>query len=85
MRPVGLVTTIILSLIARGYGVISLALVLPVLAFADLGNAENGEEIYFQHCAGCHGEEGDGLGPGAERLLPPPRDFTSGMFNVSLI
>jgi len=37
-------------------------------------------EIYAQRCTGCHGEEGDGLGPAAERLNPPPRDFTLGMY-----
>ncbi|MDK1024034.1 MAG: c-type cytochrome [Gammaproteobacteria bacterium] len=82
MRRVGLITTNILSRIAVGYAIAGLALVLPILTLADLGEADKGEEIYFQHCAGCHGEEGDGLGPGAERLLPPPRDFTSGMFKI---
>lgn len=39
-----------------------------------------GEEIYLKRCVGCHGIDGDGLGPAEERLNPPPRDFTSGMF-----
>ncbi len=39
-----------------------------------------GEEIYLKRCVGCHGIDGDGLGPVEERLNPPPRDFTSGMF-----
>jgi DMSO reductase family type II enzyme heme b subunit len=30
----------------------------------------------------CHGEEGDGLGPAAERLNPPPRDFTAGTYKI---
>ena len=34
-------------------------------------------------CAGCHGEDGDGLGPAAERLNPPPRDFTSGQYKIT--
>ncbi|MCH7509382.1 MAG: c-type cytochrome [Proteobacteria bacterium] len=39
-------------------------------------------EIYAQRCSGCHGQEGDGLGPAAERLNPPPRDFTLGMYKI---
>jgi mono/diheme cytochrome c family protein len=27
-------------------------------------------------CASCHGPEGDGRGPDAASLVPPPRDFT---------
>jgi len=27
-------------------------------------------------CASCHGQEGDGRGPGGTSLVPPPRDFT---------
>jgi DMSO reductase family type II enzyme heme b subunit len=50
--------------------------------YAADGSPENGEEIYLKRCVGCHGVDGDGLGPGAERLLPPPRDFTSGMFKI---
>lgn len=54
--------------------------VLPGIVRAEDGNVTNGEEIYLKRCVGCHGIDGDGLGPGSERLLPPPRDFTSGMF-----
>ena len=46
------------------------------------GEAGNGEDVYARRCAGCHGEEGDGSGPGAERLNPPPRDFTEGMYKM---
>lgn len=44
------------------------------------GDSGNGQSIYLQRCVGCHGVDGDGLGTGSERLLPPPRDFSSGMF-----
>ncbi|MBO31427.1 MAG: cytochrome c, partial [Rhodospirillaceae bacterium] len=30
-------------------------------------NAENGKKVYAKRCLMCHGEEGDGAGPGAER------------------
>lgn len=51
-------------------------------AIAEPGDAEKGEEIYAARCIGCHGEEGDGLGPAAERLNPPPRDFTLGLYKI---
>jgi cytochrome c oxidase cbb3-type subunit 2 len=41
---------------------------------------ELGREVYQNHCAGCHGERGDGAGPAATFLSPLPRDFTAGVF-----
>lgn len=58
----------------------SILLSLPV--YAAQGNAENGKKVYDKRCAWCHGEAGDGKGPAAERLNPPPRDFTSGMYKI---
>ena len=51
-------------------------------ALAAQGNAEKGKEIYMKRCVWCHGEEGDGGGAAAERLNPPPRDFTSGLYKI---
>ncbi len=34
-----------------------------------------GEAIYVQHCAGCHGTTGDGLGPEIKELIVPPANF----------
>ncbi len=51
-------------------------------AMAQQVNPENGEAVYVQRCLMCHGEEGDGLGPAADRLNPPPRDFTLGQFKI---
>lgn len=56
------------------------AFTLPV--FAQEGDPERGEEIYMKRCVWCHGDEGDGLGPAAERLNPPPRDFTLGQYKI---
>ncbi len=67
------------------------AVLLPVLAagllisalgqaLAKDGDTEKGEIVYIKRCLQCHGDEGDGLGPGAERLNPPPRDFTLGLY-----
>ncbi|MGD2071307.1 MAG: c-type cytochrome, partial [Gemmatimonadota bacterium] len=41
-----------------------------------------GEEVYVQWCAGCHGVDGTGDGPGAARMLPRPRDFTRALYQV---
>ncbi|MBT3927034.1 MAG: c-type cytochrome [Rhodospirillaceae bacterium] len=55
-------------------------IMLPSGAQAQSADADNGEVVYFERCVGCHGDEGDGLGPAAERLNPPPRDFTLGQY-----
>ncbi len=51
-------------------------------AAAAPGDKSKGAEIYTRRCAWCHGEKGDGQGPGAKRLLPPPRDFTLGLYKI---
>lgn len=58
------------------------ALLLSGTAMAKSGNVDNGESIYMKRCVFCHGEEGDGMGPGEEYMSPPPRDFTSGMYKI---
>lgn len=40
----------------------------------------DGEAVYRERCAFCHGDNGDGNGPVAKYLSPRPRDFTSGQF-----
>ena len=56
------------------------ALLLAHPAAAAPGDPDKGEAIYTLRCVGCHGDEGDGMGPAAERLNPPPRDFTMGFY-----
>ncbi len=34
-----------------------------------------GAELYTEHCAGCHGASGDGKGPLAAAIEPPPINF----------
>jgi DMSO reductase family type II enzyme heme b subunit len=51
-------------------------------AFSQSGDKVKGAEIYARRCAWCHGEKGDGQGPGAARLVPPPRDFTFGLYKI---
>lgn len=43
---------------------------------------ENGKKVYFSKCVWCHGVEGAGDGPGADRLWPRPRNFIQGTFKV---
>jgi mono/diheme cytochrome c family protein len=40
-------------------------------------NLLRGKEVFLDRCVGCHGLAGDGKGPGASFLSPPPADFTS--------
>lgn len=52
---------------------------------ADLGTdaqRAEGKALYEKHCSQCHGESGDGRGPGAAFFLPRPRDFTQGKYKV---
>ena len=45
-----------------------------------IGYGEIGAAIFRHHCSSCHGRTGKGDGPGAAALLPPPRDFTTGVY-----
>ncbi len=39
-----------------------------------------GKELYEFRCSACHGVNGAGDGPAADRLYPKPRDFTTALF-----
>jgi cytochrome c oxidase cbb3-type subunit II len=39
-------------------------------------NLMRGKEVFLERCVGCHGLKGNGKGPGASFLSPPPADFT---------
>lgn len=45
------------------------------LAQSHSGGSQTGERIFQQHCAGCHGTSGDGLGPEIKELIVPPANF----------
>lgn len=55
----------------------------PILP--DEESLTQGAELFSQNCAVCHGENGDGKGPAAATLQPPPANFLdsrhSGMYN----
>lgn len=39
-----------------------------------------GHDAYMHYCSACHGEQGDGRGPSAPGMRPPPRDLRTGLF-----
>ena len=59
-----------LSMIDRSYWLASDPL--PVTS----DNLYRGKTIFLDRCVGCHGINGDGKGPAASFLSPPPADFT---------
>jgi mono/diheme cytochrome c family protein len=46
---------------------------------------QSGRDGFMQYCRPCHGEHGDGKGPAALGLRPPPRDFTLGLFKFAAV
>ncbi len=49
----------------------------PTVAASPAGRA-----VYDQHCAACHGANGDGNGPASVWLYPKPRNFSAGQFKI---
>jgi mono/diheme cytochrome c family protein len=50
---------------------------------ADIDRVAIGKQLYTQHCAACHGDQGDGNGPAARFLYPKPRNFGEAKFRLS--
>jgi len=46
------------------------------LAPTSMPNLDRGATLYAQNCSSCHGAAGDGHGPNAAKLNPPPIAFT---------
>lgn len=42
------------------------------------------DKIFNERCATCHGNTGEGNGPGAAALNPKPRSFSSGTWQSSV-
>ncbi|MEE9258099.1 MAG: c-type cytochrome [Nitrospinaceae bacterium] len=64
---------------------------LPGISFAQEGQPpdgvkedllELGKKVYFKRCVWCHGVEGGGDGPSADRLFTRPRNFLQGTFKI---
>ena len=45
-------------------------------------DVERGQQVYEEWCSQCHGSEGAGDGSAAEYMIPRPRDFTTGLFQI---
>ncbi|MBF0169715.1 MAG: c-type cytochrome [Nitrospinae bacterium] len=60
---------------------VSLALALvPTAAEAAPGDTANGKVLYEKKCWWCHGKTGEADGPAANFVIPPPRDFSLGVY-----
>ena len=51
----------------------------------DAETLNRGRHEYMQYCRACHGDHGDGKGPAAPGLRPPPRDFTQGSYKFGWV
>jgi mono/diheme cytochrome c family protein len=66
-------------------GLMVLGMIWPLLAEGESGRSapeygdlEHGSRLYRVHCSVCHGYTGDGQGPGARVLSPPPANHRDG-------
>ena len=78
--------TLIVALLGAGCHRESAPFKDPVKLAGKLVDAETlnrGHTAYMQNCRACHGDAGDGKGPAAPGLRPPPRDFTAGSFKFA--
>lgn len=68
---------------ARAFAGAALVLIAaaPGAAAQEAGGAQ-GQAVYERWCAGCHGDDGSGDGPAAGYMLPRPRDFTTGLYQI---
>jgi mono/diheme cytochrome c family protein len=68
--------------------ILLLVFLLPATAFAAMPDPvqkdklEKGKKVYFKRCVWCHGVEGGGDGPAADRLFTRPRNFIQGTFKI---
>jgi mono/diheme cytochrome c family protein len=46
---------------------------------------EHGRAVYTGYCRPCHGAQGDGKGPAAPGLQPPPRDLRLGVYKFGAV
>lgn len=46
----------------------------------DAQTLNEGEFAYMRYCRICHGQLGDGRGPHAQGITPPPRDLREGLY-----
>ncbi len=63
------------------WAVLPLTLLLSAAAAA-AQDSHPGQANYNKWCAGCHGVDGDGDGHAAAYMMPRPRDFTLGIYQI---
>ncbi|MFQ5449129.1 MAG: c-type cytochrome [Nitrospinaceae bacterium] len=70
-------------------GVMMMAIGLPGTLFAEQPPdpvkkemLDKGKKVYYKRCVWCHGVDGGGDGPSAERLFTRPRNFHQGTFKI---
>ncbi len=51
--------------------------IMPSETPATRASVARGEKVYQDYCIGCHGPVGDGAGPAAPYIYPPPVNFTT--------
>lgn len=50
----------------------------------DTATLNLGRQVYIEYCMACHGMTGEGNGPAAKGSVPPPRNFTQGLYKFGL-
>lgn len=80
MNPLGMAHRAALGGLAVG-----LFSFLPLPGAVGIANAQGaprGKAVYDKWCAECHGAKGAGDGSAANYMLPRPRDFTKGVYQI---
>jgi mono/diheme cytochrome c family protein len=57
-----------------------IAVIFITVSLAPAPALAQGQEIFNNHCAICHGQDGKGNGPMSSGFNPPPANFTSSAF-----
>ena len=67
---------------AQDYAAKGFQMAVPTPRETTAENLAAGKALYGEYCSQCHGDEGDGQGVAAERLVPRPRDFRRGIYKI---
>ena len=64
----------------RGWWRLAGALAVASATVAHADDNAVGKKVYAERCSPCHGDSGDGNGPAAAAIKPPPRNFRDADF-----
>jgi mono/diheme cytochrome c family protein len=53
--------------------------------YASAAQLNLGKTVYTEYCMACHGVNGDGKGVASKGLIPPPRNFTLGIYKFGKV